>query len=162
MRLSGATDIQVCGKVGEDALRALLNDLAGNLHHEIHPQYQSVDHDRFLLRHGALHATARWEAFEIDLVADAVWCAAQSASIHAMQQPALTPRTAALRSQAVGLHAQLILGEMELAEISTLRVGEVLVVDSDTQTALQLMSGTHVIATARLVAADGRRALELH
>ncbi|QJD69757.1 FliM/FliN family flagellar motor switch protein [Xanthomonas campestris pv. badrii] len=161
LKLSGAADVQICGKVGEDALKALLTSLSGKLRHEACQRDQSPHNDRFLLRHGALHATAQWEEFEIELVADAVWCASQGSVLHEAQLPALTPRTAALRCQPVCLRAQLTLGEMELAEISTLRVGEVLVVDSDTQTALQLMNGTHALAAAGLVVFDGRRALEL-
>ncbi|MGW8276371.1 FliM/FliN family flagellar motor C-terminal domain-containing protein [Xanthomonas axonopodis] len=95
-------------------------------------------------------------------MADAVWCAAQDESVEPLQPPVLTARSEALRSQSVALHAQLILGEVELGEFSTLRVGEVLVVETDAHAPVQLMSGTHVLAAARLVVADGQRALEVH
>lgn len=162
MELSGAADEQLCGRVGEQALQALVATLAGRPTLERSTPAHPVDPLRFLLRHGALHATARWGEFEVDLVADAVWCAEDSNGVDVAELPVLTTRSAALRNQPVALHAELFMGEMELGEFSSLRVGEVLVVESDAYAPLQLMNGTHVLAAARLVLAGGQRALELH
>ncbi|WOB51107.1 FliM/FliN family flagellar motor C-terminal domain-containing protein [Xanthomonas hydrangeae] len=162
MDLSGAADGQLCGNVGEQALQALAGTLAGMPLLKTPSRTHPVDPLRFSLRHGALHATARWDEFEVELIADSVWCAAEDDSVVPAELPVLTARSGALRSQSVALHAQLILGEVELGEVSTLRVGEVLVVDSDAAAPLQLMNGTHVLAAARLVVAGGQRALELH
>ncbi|MBB3804627.1 flagellar motor switch/type III secretory pathway protein FliN [Xanthomonas arboricola] len=162
MSLSSAADVEVCGKVGEEALRALLDTLMGNECQKMRGRSESIDQDRLLPRHGALHAIARWNSIEIEVMADATWCASQVGSFDDSPLVKLLSRSAALGSQAIGLHAQLVLGEIELADVSTLRIGEVLVVDSDMNAALQLMSGDHVLATARLVVADDKRALELH
>ncbi|KGU54671.1 hypothetical protein NY99_13510 [Xanthomonas phaseoli pv. phaseoli] len=162
MGLAGAADVSLCGHVGEQALHALLTTLAEKSPVEASTPTHPVDPLRFLSRHGALCARVQWGDFQVELMADAVWCAAQDESVEPLQPPVLTARSEALRSQSVALHAQLILGEVELGEFSTLRVGEVLVVETDAHAPVQLMSGTHVLAAARLVVADGQRALEVH
>lgn len=161
MGLPGAADVKLCGYVGEQALRALLATLADTSPAGASTPTHPVDPPRFLPRYGALCARVQWGDFQVELMADAVWCAAQDESVEPVQLPVLTARSEALRSQSVALHAQLILGEVELGEFSTLRVGELLVVETDAHAPVQLMSGTHVLAAARLVVADSQRALEV-
>ncbi|WP_243391164.1 FliM/FliN family flagellar motor switch protein [Xanthomonas prunicola] len=162
MHLPGANDVTLCGYVGEQALRALVAALADTIPAGASTPTHPVDPLRFLSRHGALRARVQWGDFQMELMADAAWCAAQDESVEPVQRPVLTTRSEALRSQSVALHAQLILGEVELGEFSTLRVGELLVVETDAHAPVLLMSGTQVLAAARLVAADGQRALEVH
>ncbi|PPU54062.1 hypothetical protein XdyCFBP7245_20270 [Xanthomonas dyei] len=162
MGLSSAADTQLCGSVGEDALQALLDALVGNHISDSVGRSQQIDNDRFAPRHGAFRATAHWDAFEVEVIADAVWCASESDSIDRTVRSELTSRHAALLNQSVGLDAQLIVGEVELGEVSTLRIGEVLIVDSDAHAPLHLMNGNQVLAAARLVVVQGQRALELH
>ncbi|WP_434990847.1 FliM/FliN family flagellar motor switch protein [Xanthomonas melonis] len=162
MGLPGAADVKLCGYVGEQALGALVAALADTILVGASTPTHPVDPLRFLSRHGALCARMQWGDFQVELMADAVWCAAQDERVEPLQRPVLTARSQALRSQSVALHAQLILGEVELGEFSTLRVGELLVVETDAHAPVQLMSGSHVLAAARLVVADGQRALEVH
>ncbi|WDM67832.1 FliM/FliN family flagellar motor C-terminal domain-containing protein [Xanthomonas cucurbitae] len=162
MQLTDSPDEPLCAQVGTEALQALGCMLArGEASASSSQAGDQFEPSRFSTRYGALAAVLHWEGCRFAVLADRAWHDNESKKTPAAL-PLLNTRRDALGTQKVQLHAHLTMGDLDLDEASALRVGEVLVLDQDSQILVQLASGAQVVGEGTLVRTGDARALEIH
>lgn len=119
-----------------------------------------VDPDAFRAWAGALHAQVQLGRIELDLLLDRDLC------VRIAQPPAgarhtLASRAGALAGAPLRLEAMLDFGSANLADLSNLQVGELLVSDRPLTTLISLGHGGKPVASAQLCRTGDRLALRM-
>lgn len=158
---------------GAGVADALAAEALADLARRIHAQASSTDAqsvrqidgapsaDVFRAWAGAMHAQLRFGRLEVDLLLDRSLCS-RLAPISIPEHPALTARGHAIAGAMVAVEVTLEFGLANLADLSNLQVGELIVSDILLSTAADLRSvAGRRLASGQLSRADGQLALRL-